>query len=96
VYITTNKSKSVLYVGVTNNLAFRLYHQLSVRIRKSKHFTGKYSAYYLIYFDRFENVEQAIEREKQLKRWRTAKKINLINNFNKEWKFLNDNLRGEL
>ncbi|GIV40154.1 MAG: endonuclease [Thermonema sp.] len=92
VYITTNKSKKVLYVGITNDLRRRLYeHKLDAYTTKS-HFTGKYNAYFLVYWERFEYVEHAIAREKEIKKWRRAKKEALINSFNPEWRFLNDEI----
>lgn len=53
-------------------------------------FTSKYKCYYLLYFDNFVSIEQAIDREKQIKGWIRSKKEKLISGFNKEWKFLND------
>lgn len=59
-------------------------------ITRKKHFAGKYNAYYLIYWERFEYIEHAIEREKEIKGWSPAKKEGLIADFNPEWQFLND------
>ncbi|MBX9785410.1 MAG: GIY-YIG nuclease family protein [Chitinophagaceae bacterium] len=91
VYITTNKNKTVLYVGVTNDLRTRLaqyYHHAQPFTHSS--FAGKYNAYYLIYYERFGFVEHAIDREKEIKGWRRSKKEELIRSFNPEWKFLNN------
>lgn len=89
VYILTNKTKTVLYVGVTNDLKQRLYwHEKS----QTSSFTSKYKCFYLIYFEHFQDVSQGIAREKQLKGWRREKKIELIENFNPNWNFLNDNI----
>jgi putative endonuclease len=90
VYIVTNVAKTVLYIGITNDLRVRLHQHKMDAISKKEHFTGKYNAYYLIYWERFEFVEDAIRREKQLKGWSRKKKEVLINEFNPEWKFLND------
>jgi len=91
VYILTNKIKTVLYIGVTNNLKERLYfHRNPEAI--SKAFTTRYKVYYLVYFEHFMNVKTAIAREKQLKGWRREKKEKLINSFNPSWKFLNDEI----
>jgi len=88
VYILTNQGKKVLYIGVTNNLKNRIeYHKTS----KST-FTSKYNCFYLIYFERFEDVNQAIKREKELKGWSRSKKEELINSFNVNWSFLNDDV----
>lgn len=91
VYILTNKNKTVLYVGVTNELKERLYWHKNVEAH-SKTFTAKYRCFYLIYFEHFQNIEEAIDREKQLKGWRREKKEKLINILNPDWKFLNDEI----
>jgi len=92
VYIVTNINKTVLYTDVTNDISRRLYeHELEARTTK-KTFAGRYNVYYLIYWERFEYVEHAIDREKQIKGWTRAKKEKLISEFNAEWKFFNDQL----
>ena len=89
VYITTNKNKTVLYTGVTNDLRSRIWeHEEDTRTGK-RTFAGKYNCYNLIFFERYDYIEHAIDREKQIKGWKRIKKENLINNFNPEWKFLN-------
>ena len=91
VYILTNKIKTVLYTGVTNDLSTRLYwHQNPEAI--SKHFTTKYKCFYLIYFENFQDIESAIKREKQIKGWTRKKKEILISGFNSSWRFLNDEI----
>ena len=93
VYIVTNKNKTVLYIGVTNNLKIRLYqHQQNSIPFTHESFAGKYNAYHLLYLERFENIQQAIAREKELKGWRRSKKDELINTTNPNWKFLNDTI----
>ena len=89
VYILTNKLKSVLYIGVSNNLKNRLYSHANPEL-DSKHFTHKYNCNYLVYFEQFQRIEVAIQREKQLKKWSRLKKESLINASNPDWKFLND------
>jgi putative endonuclease len=92
VYITTNINKTVLYTGVSNYLKKRLYeHELDARNNR-KHFTGKYKAYFLVYWERFQMIEHAIQREKQIKGWTRIKKEKLITDFNPEWKFLNEEI----
>lgn len=88
VYILTNFSKTVLYTGVTNDLRRRLFEHKEGVNKKS--FTTKYNCYYLIYWEKFNFVEQAIDREKQIKGMSRNKKELLINEFNSEWKFLNE------
>lgn len=87
VYILTNKHKSVFYTGVTNNLDRRLDEHVRAI---NKGFTQKYKCKYLIYYEVFSSVIEAIRREKQIKKYRKEKKINLVNGFNPEWKFLNE------
>lgn len=91
VYILTNKNKTVLYTGVTNNLKDRLYfhkHPLPF----SKAFTAKYKCYFLVYYEHFIEIEDAIKREKQIKGMSRKKKEVLITEFNPNWTFLNDNI----
>jgi len=86
VYIMTNRSK-ILYVGVTNNLVRR------VREHKTgivSGFTGIYKLDRLAYFERFEDVHNAIEREKRIKGWRRIKKIALIVSMNPSWEDLSE------
>ncbi len=93
VYITTNKNKTVLYTGVTNDLNTRLaQHYENSLSFPSNGFAAKYNAVYLIYWERFAFIEHAIEREKEIKGWRRSKKEALIAAMNPEWKFLNDEI----
>lgn len=91
IYILTNKNKTVLYTGVTNNLKERLYFHCNPE-PFSKAFTTKYKCFYLIYYEHFFEIDDAIKREKEIKGWSRSKKENLINDFNNEWKFLNDEI----
>ena len=76
-YITTNSSRTVLYCGVTNDLAQRLIeHYLT---SGQQNFTGKYSCYWLIYYEDYVYIDIAIAREKEVKKWRREKKETLIN-----------------
>jgi len=87
VYITTNPGRSVLYIGVTNNLSQRLAQHYQNR-GKSETFAGKYFCYHLIYVEEYGEVNQAIAREKKLKGWKRAKKEALISTVNAGWEFL--------
>lgn len=58
-------------------------------------FAGKYSCYWLVYYEECYSVKDAIERETQIKKWRREKKDTLITKFNPEWKFLNKKIIGE-
>ncbi len=92
VYILTNINKAVLYIGVTNDLKKRLYEHRENAETDKNHFTSKYNIFYLIYWERFDHIEQAIEREKELKNWRRSKKVKLISEFNPDWDFLNNEI----
>jgi putative endonuclease len=85
VYILTNKSNRVLYVGVTNNLERRMYEH---RNKMVDGFTKRYNLTKLVYFEETSDVRSAIEREKQLKNWHRDWKIKLISDSNPEWKDL--------
>ena len=87
VYILTNKNKTVLYIGVTNNLQRRLTEHIN-HVDYINAFTKRYNCEHLIYFEEHDDVNLAIEREKKLKGWRREKKNNLISEFNPEWNFL--------
>ena len=91
IYILTNKNKTVLYTGVTNNLKDRLYWHRNPE-PFSKAFTTRYKCFYLIYYEHFFDINVAIAREKEIKGWSRAKKENLITSFNKKWNFLNDEI----
>ena len=82
VYILTNKHNHVLYVGVTNDLLRRVYQH---RQGLTGGFTKKYNLHKLVHFERFQNPENAILREKQLKGWLRSKKNDLISQNNPAW-----------
>jgi putative endonuclease len=92
VYILTNIARTVLYVGVTNNLKRRLSEHKKESVTARKSFAGRYNCIYLVYFEHHGYFLNAIDREKQIKGWLRSKKITLIDEFNPEWKFLNDSL----
>src|SRR5688572_14934176 len=75
VYILTNETNSVLYIGITNNLVRRVYEHKQKLVPG---FTMKYNLHKLVYFEEFNNSITAIEREKQLKGGSRKKKIALI------------------
>jgi len=88
VYITTNPGKTVIYVGMTNDLPTRLQQHYENR-GNPKTWAGKYHCYNLVWWERYQYVEHAIEREKEIKKWRREKKNKLIEAFNPKWKFMN-------
>ncbi|MFN0293097.1 GIY-YIG nuclease family protein [Pedobacter helvus] len=83
IYIMTNKNKTTLYIGVTSNLRSRI-HQHKTHIFPNS-FTAKYNLEYCVYYDVFSSIEEAILREKEIKKWRREKKEELINRINPEW-----------
>ena len=85
VYILTNPTQTVLYIGVTNDLTRRLYEHSSGRGDVGK-FTGRYQTDLLVYFEIAPDATQVIAREKQLKGWTRRKKDALITAFNPTWK----------
>lgn len=96
VYILTNFTKTVLYIGVTNNLEQRLVeHYLEKDNPHSNAFTSNYKVIYLVYYEDFDYVNDAIAREKEIKKWRREKKDKLIDTTNPKREFLNTELLGE-
>ncbi len=85
IYILTNSSEAVLYVGVTNNLIRRMHEHQNKLIEG---FTKKYNCTKLIYYEVTNDVYAALEREKQIKKWNRKKKEHLVNLDNPEWKDL--------
>ena len=86
VYIMTNKNKTTLYIGVTNNLPRRIYEHKNHLLKGA--FTDKYNLEFCIYYEEFAYFDLAILREKELKKWNRQKKEALINEKNPEWKVL--------
>jgi putative endonuclease len=87
VYITTNRYRTVRYIGVTNNLRRRLGEHVENQASEET-FTGKYKAHNLLYFEEYTDIQLAIAREKQLKNWTRAKKDALIRMQNPSMDFL--------
>ena len=82
IYILANKRNGTLYIGVTSNLVKRVYEHKNNIIDG---FTKKYSIHKLVYYEITDDIESAIRREKQLKKWNRKWKINLIENSNPKW-----------
>jgi putative endonuclease len=88
-YILANKRKNVLYAGSTKDLINRVReHQKGYQ----KGFTQKYNVNQLIYYEIFENIAIAKNREKEIKGWKREKKVELIESKNKQWKDLFEEL----
>ncbi|EKE02417.1 MAG: hypothetical protein ACD_20C00391G0011 [uncultured bacterium] len=88
-YILTNFENGTLYTGVTNDLVRRIYEHKNKLIDG---FSKKYDLTKLVYYEIFDNIENAIVREKQIKGGSRKRKLQLINNFNEKWKDLYDNI----
>lgn len=88
-YILANKTNTVLYTGVTNDLKKRVYQH---REKLVEGFAKKFNVYGLIFYEQTENVESAIQREKQIKSWSRLRKVELISKFNPEWEDLYEKL----
>ena len=87
VYIMTNWNDKVMYVGMTNNIVRRVYEHKNKLIDG---FTKRYNIIKLVYYETFQDVRLAIEREKQIKKWRREKKNNLVNTMNPKWRDLSE------
>ena len=88
VYILTNKNKTVLYTGVTNDLKRRLREHKEKTNPNS--FTARYNVEFLVYYEHFTWIQLAVAREKEIKDLKRDKKEMLINEMNPGWNFLND------
>ena len=87
IYMLSSRNNKVLYVGMTNNLQRRMYEHKHHLVEG---FTDKYNVTKLVYFEETSDVNAAIEREKQLKKWRREKKNKLIESMNPNWNDLSD------
>ena len=82
VYILASQKNGTLYIGVTSNLPQRVWQHKN---GQADGFTKKYSIHHLVYFEQTSDIESAIAREKQLKKWRRQWKIDLIEGRNPDW-----------
>jgi putative endonuclease len=82
-YIMTNKTKTVLYVGATSDLLARVTQHKNHYFKNS--FTDRYNVEYLIWYDTFHTIDEALAFEKKIKGWKRIKKIDLINLKNPGW-----------
>ena len=91
VYILTNKIGGTLYIGVTNDLIRRVAEH---RLKIAESFTKRHDLTRLVYFECFDQIEQAIHREKRLKKWPRAWKISLVEKDNPNWTDLYPEIAG--
>ena len=89
IYIMTNKGNTAVYTGVTSSLKRRVYEHKEKLVDG---FTKKYNITKLVYYEVFEDIENAILREKKIKGGSRRKKIELVNSMNKEWRDLYEEL----
>jgi putative endonuclease len=85
VYILASRRNGTLYIGLTNSLIRRIYEHKHELIDG---FTKKYSVHNLVYYEEYTDIELAIQREKQMKKWSRKWKIDLIEKGNPDWKDL--------
>ena len=85
IYILTNRTNKLVYIGVINDLRRRIYEHKN---KLFPGFTRKYNLNKLVYFERYQNIDEAILREKRLKKWKRSWKDDLINKANPDWKDL--------
>jgi putative endonuclease len=85
VYMLATKPYGTLYIGVTSDLAKRIWEHRNGVVEG---FTKQYGVHCLVYFEQFRSMIEAIEREKELKKWRRAWKMALVEKTNPEWRDL--------
>jgi putative endonuclease len=90
VYILANKNNTVLYTGVTSDLKDRIAKHKNKTYKNS--FSSRYNCDKLVYFEKFDTISQAINREKQIKAGNRKRKEDLINSMNEDWEDLYDRL----
>ncbi|MCX5814481.1 MAG: GIY-YIG nuclease family protein [Proteobacteria bacterium] len=89
VYMLCSKRNGTLYTGVTSDLIKRIYEHKNNLVEG---FTNSYSVHRLVWYEQHESAESAITREKQLKKWNRAWKLDLIEKNNSEWNDLYENI----
>ena len=87
IYLLTNWNNKVMYVGMINNLERRVYEHKNKLVNG---FTKRYNINKLVYFEETSDVNAAISREKEIKKWRREKKDSLVLSINQEWKDLSE------
>ena len=92
VYMMTNRSRVVLYTGVTNSIERRLWHHANTAKRT---FTKRYKVDRLVYYELYNDIRDAISREKEIKGWRREKKNDLVRTLNPKWEDLGMRMFGD-
>lgn len=87
VYLLTNWNNKVIYVGITNDLERRIYEH---KEKFLKGFTEKYNVNKLVYYEQTPDINAALNREKEIKKWRREKKNRLVVNTNPLWRDLSE------
>jgi len=87
VYLLTNWNNKVIYVGITNDLERRIYEHKEKFV---KGFTEKYNVNKLVYYEQTPDINAALNREKEIKKWRREKKNRLVVNTNPQWRDLSE------
>jgi len=91
VYILASRRNGTLYIGVTNSLVRRVFEHKHNLVEG---FTKKYNVHKLVYYEIHDGIEEAITREKQIKKWNRKWKLKLIEEKNSQWKDLYDEILG--
>ncbi|MBI4699000.1 MAG: GIY-YIG nuclease family protein [Nitrospirae bacterium] len=91
VYMLSSKRNGTLYTGVTSDIIKRVYEHKNGLIEG---FTLKYNIHNLVWYEMHESVESAIQREKQIKKWKREWKLNLIEKENPDWMDMYENIRS--
>lgn len=93
VYILASKKNGTLYIGVTTDLVRRIFEHKNKTIEG---FTSKYNVHNLVYYEHYEDYEQAAHREKCMKEWKREWKIKRIEENNPHWRDLYDDITGSV
>ncbi len=89
IYIMSNKTNGTIYIGVTSDIIKRVYEHKNKLVDG---FTKQYNLHDLVYYEVYDDINEAIKREKQLKSWKRQWKIDLIQKDNVDWKDLYDSI----
>ena len=89
VYILASKKNGTLYIGVTSDLIKRIWEHKNNLV---KGFTKRYNVHNLVWYEMHDNMASAIEREKKMKEWKRAWKLELIESSNPSWNDLSDTI----